>query len=300
MAGTPCRVLKSGKCYITQPYHLKVANWKAAHYGMDLVDYSKGYHALDYVVAHTEGTVIGLVTSYTGPIFDNSWGNYVWIKHPGGYSTLYAHLAYGTTKVKLGQTVKKGQVLAYMDNTGPSYAGHLHWEVRNKSNVRIDPAPYLNADLPGASTEAVKKKKTVKVKVHDLTKKEWLKTVSNKAVKQKNAKTAGVKNHRIGGLAIASPTLRGYCVHVSGNKKFSPKVTGYNTKNHNNGYAGTLKKGIIDVAIDDPNVAYQVKIKRTQKWLGVIYGKDYDLNNPKTGYAGNGVDVIDEIKVWRI
>ena len=141
-----CRVIKSHDCRITQPFHNKgEKGYNYYHGGIDLVRY---YAQLDYIIAHTDGKVIGIETKYTGPVEDGSYGNYVWVMHANGYSTLYAHLAYGTIRVALGQTVIKGQILGYMDNTGHSYGGHLHWEVRDKNNTRIDPEPFLNKDLP--------------------------------------------------------------------------------------------------------------------------------------------------------
>ena len=143
-----CRVLKSGKCEISQKYK------GSRHNGIDLV--GAGY-TLDYVVAHSDGTVVGVVsncnrnTSKTG---ERIYGNYVKIKHGNGMFTFYAHLKYGSVAVKVGDRVTKGQVLGYMGNTGYSFGAHLHFEVRNTNNVQIDPTPYVGADLPAISNNA--------------------------------------------------------------------------------------------------------------------------------------------------
>ena len=133
-----CRVLEGGKCEITQEYK------KGVHNGIDLV--GAGY-TLAWEVAHSDGVVVG--TRNDCDWFEaGSYGNYVKIKHDDGYYTLYGHGAYHTVQVSVGDRVKKGQRIMYMGNTGESYGGHLHWEVRDKSDTRIDPTPYLNADLP--------------------------------------------------------------------------------------------------------------------------------------------------------
>lgn len=137
-----CRVLESGMCIITQDYK------KGVHDGVDLVNTnSRGDHILGWEVAHSAGTVVGYRNNCTG-FEKGSYGNYVKIKHDNGYYTLYGHMAYNTVKVKTGDKVKKGQVLGYMGNTGYSFGGHLHFEVRTPSDVRIDPTPYLDKDLP--------------------------------------------------------------------------------------------------------------------------------------------------------
>lgn len=133
-----CRVLQGGYCEITCGYSQN-------HRGIDLV--GKGY-TLANVVAHSSGTVVDLRTSCRGFEGKGSYGNYVKIKHDDGYYTLYAHLAYNTVKVSRGQRVNKGQFLGVMGATGEAYGAHLHWEVRNKSDVRINPTPYLDKDLP--------------------------------------------------------------------------------------------------------------------------------------------------------
>lgn len=134
------RVLKTKENHITQKYKSNT------HKGIDLV--GKGY-TVDYIVAHSDGIVTSVRTDYkktdkTG----SSYGNYVKIKHNNGMFTLYAHLKYGSVKVKKGDKVTKGQVIAYMGATGRATGIHLHFEVRNNKDVRIDPTPYINADLP--------------------------------------------------------------------------------------------------------------------------------------------------------
>ena len=107
----------------------------------------------DGILAHSEGTVTFCQTGYgnsPGSSGNASYGNCVKIKHPNGYSTLYAHLSAVT--VKLGQAVSQGQQIGNMGNTGNSYGNHLHFEVRNTSDTCIDPAPYIAADLPGMAT----------------------------------------------------------------------------------------------------------------------------------------------------
>ena len=142
-----CRVLKSGKCEVSQKYK------GARHNGIDLV--GAGY-TLDYVVAHSDGTVVGVVSNInynTSKSGRRIYGNYVKIKHDNGMFTFYAHLKYGSVAVKVGDRVSKGQVLGFMGNTGYSFGAHLHFEVRNTSNVQIDPTSYVGADLPVAEKQ---------------------------------------------------------------------------------------------------------------------------------------------------
>lgn len=140
-----CRVLQSGVCDITCGYG-------NGHKGIDLVDVnSQGRHILGWIVAHSAGTVVELRTNCKGYEGNGSYGNYVKLKHDDGYYTLYAHMAYGTVKVSKGQRVGRGQVLGYMGATGFVTAGHLHWEVRNTQDNRINPTPYLDADLPNTN-----------------------------------------------------------------------------------------------------------------------------------------------------
>ena len=80
---------------------------------------------------------------------ENGYGNYLKINH-GGYFTLYAHLT--QVKVRTGQEVQKGEVIASSGNTGFSTGPHLHFELRitvMKSKEypagEVDPLPYMEA-----------------------------------------------------------------------------------------------------------------------------------------------------------
>ncbi len=70
----------------------------------------------------------------------SSYGEYVVISHGAGNSTTYAHMS--QRKVKVGQTVKQGQVIGITGSTGISSGPHLHYEIV-ENNVRVDPLKYL-------------------------------------------------------------------------------------------------------------------------------------------------------------
>jgi len=72
----------------------------------------------------------------------SAYGNLVEIDHGNGYVTRYGHNA--ELSVKIGQTVKKGQVIAKMGSTGRSTGPHVHFEV-HKNGVRVDPMKFINS-----------------------------------------------------------------------------------------------------------------------------------------------------------
>lgn len=79
-----------------------------------------------------------------------SWGNNVYINHGDGVYTRYAHCS--SIVVSAGQTVKQGQIIAYVGNTGnvsprptpsnPHAGAHLHFEVW-VNGTRVNPEPWL-------------------------------------------------------------------------------------------------------------------------------------------------------------
>ncbi|MEZ4995703.1 MAG: M23 family metallopeptidase [Saprospiraceae bacterium] len=71
---------------------------------------------------------------------EHNYGLKIVIRHDDEYTSLYAHL--GEIKVKPGDQITKGTVIALVGSTGKSTAPHLHYEIR-KDGKTVDPAEYL-------------------------------------------------------------------------------------------------------------------------------------------------------------
>ena len=74
----------------------------------------------------------------------SGFGLAVTIDHGYGYETIYAHL--NGFNVKVGQEVKRGDVIGYVGNTGGSTAPHLHYEVHRNGSA-VNPQYYYFKDL---------------------------------------------------------------------------------------------------------------------------------------------------------
>lgn len=84
------------------------------------------YHTGQDFPAPTGTPVYAVASGVTLSPTNGSWaGNNVIIQHDSG-AVLYAHLS--RTAVSPGQTVKPGQVVGYVGNTGNSFGSHLHFE----------------------------------------------------------------------------------------------------------------------------------------------------------------------------
>ena len=74
----------------------------------------------------------------------NGYGNHVIIRHGYGYETLYGHMV--KVKARVGQVVKRGEVIGWVGSTGKSTGPHCHYEVHKNGN-KIDPVYFFYNDL---------------------------------------------------------------------------------------------------------------------------------------------------------
>jgi murein DD-endopeptidase MepM/ murein hydrolase activator NlpD len=109
----------------TSPFGMR---WGRLHAGVDLAAPSG-----TPIRAAASGRVI--LMAPTG-----GYGNYTCVDHGKSISTCYAHQSrFGTSR---GASVKQGEVIGYVGNTGHSFGAHLHFEVRINGRP-VDPMGYL-------------------------------------------------------------------------------------------------------------------------------------------------------------
>lgn len=65
----------------------------------------------------------------------NAAGNYISLSIGDGQYLFYAHVKPGSMKVKVGDKVKRGQVIGQLGNSGSSTAPHLHIELANANSI---------------------------------------------------------------------------------------------------------------------------------------------------------------------
>ena len=109
----------------------------------------KFHHGMDFTAP--TGTEVYATADGTVELVDRSrrgYGNKVVIDHGFGYKTIYAHLE-GFNNLRKGQKVKRGDIIAYVGNTGLSTAPHLHYEV-HLNGKKINPINYYFEDLTAA------------------------------------------------------------------------------------------------------------------------------------------------------
>ena len=109
------------------------------------------HEGLDFVGIHNAR----IISPSSGKVVLAKWfsdyGNAIVIDHGYGITTRYGHLS--KIKVKEGDVVRKGQIIALQGTTGRSTGHHLHYEVRYK-NTPLNPKKFLEAgNIINSSTQ---------------------------------------------------------------------------------------------------------------------------------------------------
>jgi hypothetical protein len=133
-----------------QNYHQSIALSRFAFDFMKVDEHGKtfkgdGKRAADYfsfgqeIIAPADGIVTDVITGVADnqPGVVNNFadmGNMVMIRHASGEVSVFGHLKLGSTRVAVGQRVRRGQVLGLCGNSGNSDEPHLHYQLE-RSNV---------------------------------------------------------------------------------------------------------------------------------------------------------------------
>jgi murein DD-endopeptidase MepM/ murein hydrolase activator NlpD len=101
------------------------------------------------------------------------YGKTIEIQHKNGYKTLYAHLNGYGKNIKSGKSVKQGELIAYVGNTGLSSGPHLHFGVYLHGRA-VDPLKVINSsrqELPTKEKQIfLKKANVLKQEIENATK----------------------------------------------------------------------------------------------------------------------------------
>lgn len=121
------------------------SGWLSSHYGKrrDPFTGRKAMHEGVDFAGKAGSDVIAVaagIVTWSGE--RSGYGNLVEINHGKGYVTRYGHNR--ANLVKVGDKVKKGQVIAQMGSTGRSTGPHVHYEVL-RNGKPVDPARHLQA-----------------------------------------------------------------------------------------------------------------------------------------------------------
>lgn len=126
---------------------------ESEHKGIDI----SGELGVTNVISSKDGVIVS-VTNNCQDGGDQScgggFGNHIIVQHIDNSFTVYAHLASGSVTINIGDSVKQGQVIGKVGNSGRSTGPHLHFEIRmggnNSDNVQ-DPLAYISATNPRPS-----------------------------------------------------------------------------------------------------------------------------------------------------
>jgi hypothetical protein len=99
------------------------------------------------------------------------WGNYVVLDHGNGEFSTYGHIKQGSARVKAGDKVRRGDVVAAIGASGSSIFPHLHFELQTGPDTTAEGLPSTFHDF-----ERVRGRRRVKVSAGSVNSGEILET----------------------------------------------------------------------------------------------------------------------------
>jgi murein DD-endopeptidase MepM/ murein hydrolase activator NlpD len=129
-------------------FHPILAQWRA-HQG---IDYAAPMGTPVRATADGVVTLAGV---------QNGYGNVIFLRHQGTYTTVYAHLSRFAANLKTGARVRQGDTIGYVGMTGWVTGPHLHYEFRIADQARdpltiaLPTAPAVTADRLPAYRAAI-------------------------------------------------------------------------------------------------------------------------------------------------
>lgn len=131
------RHVASGFGYRTDPF----TKARKMHEGMDFTAKTGTpiFASGDGIVARADNSASG-------------FGNHIVIRHGYGYESFYAHLS--KYKCRVGQRVKRGDIIGYVGSTGRSEAPHLHYEVHKNGKV-VNPLNFYYGSISAVEYVAI-------------------------------------------------------------------------------------------------------------------------------------------------
>ena len=135
---SPVEFSRISSRFSNKRWHPILSKWRS-HQGVDYAA-KRGTP----VRASGDGKVIHVGTK-------GGYGRLIVLRHGGRYTTAYAHLNGYARGIRVGATVKQGQVIGYVGSSGLATGPHLHYEFRvngvhrNPLTVKLPEAKPVNA-----------------------------------------------------------------------------------------------------------------------------------------------------------
>ncbi len=126
------------------PLPTNVDYYVSSRYGVRQDPYTgrREFHGGVDIAGHTGTDILATADGVVQKVMrDRRIGHYIAIDHGQGYRTVYGHLLQ-RPNLKVGQAVKRGDVVGHLGNSGRSTGPHIHYAVQRNGRHK-DPFRYI-------------------------------------------------------------------------------------------------------------------------------------------------------------